>query len=526
MQWLGCEQWEKPPGPRIATPESRLCHLECNIAAMPQCCENSDEGWRQKEGLKGKKKIGVTCPFRPNPTFLEVCRLISISKDAAKTGDHSPTGPKFDKLDVDDDRVRLTANYPAAFTDTHGTPSGQPFVYRTGEAWSKPEGGPEAYPHVRELRPVYGHPITDSWPGILDNVKAYLGERGQAFTAIMGFGWANAGDERPVCPLLLTIGVEPKSLAFDDAKTAAHHVKSNILGQAGFSNIVAFWEFTTSFSGIGPKLRSLNPLVDRAATEFAHPYASTLGLFIAPLIKGANYEGSGGCYFLRDKDSKQVLLFTAAHVARPPSVFPGNRGLTETAARRHREDDRHARKDRHVGGEEGREALAALEAAGANDDDDITSSLQAAEQAAHNARATIQRLDRLHSHVTKFLYTPSKRRIGFNLYVDPIGVSSTAADGFTVDWAMIQLDEDAFNWDEFKGNKVYIGGNIDEGSYGDLMFPCIQDKADYSYPEDGLLQIRGVVPLSEIHRPTQRNASGDPAMPVIKKALPGVRLYD
>lgn len=36
---------------------------------------------------------------------------------------------------------------------------------------------------------------------------------------------------------------------------------------------------------------------------------------------------------------------------------------------------------------------------------------------------------------------------------------------------------------------------------------------------EGLLQIRGIVPLSEIRRPTQRNTSGDPAMPAIKNGL-------
>jgi len=48
------------------------------------------------------------------------------------------------------------------------------------------------------------------------------------------------------------------------------------------------------------------------------------------------------------------------------------------------------------------------------------------------------------------------------------------------------------------------------------MYPHIADRADYEYPEDGLLNIFGAVLEGEIRQPTQRNAKGDPAMPVIK----------
>ena len=51
------------------------------------------------------------------------------------------------------------------------------------------------------------------------------------------------------------------------------------------------------------------------------------------------------------------------------------------------------------------------------------------------------------------------------------------------------------------------------------MYPNIADRAGYAYPEDGLLQILDAIPESEIRQPTQRNARGDPAMPVIKNGL-------
>ena len=61
------------------------------------------------------------------------------------------------------------------------------------------------------------------------------------FTAITGTGWANG-------PLLLTIGVAPKTVVFEEAKTAADSVMSTIISKAGFPDIdVAVWEWTMTF---------------------------------------------------------------------------------------------------------------------------------------------------------------------------------------------------------------------------------------------------------------------------------------
>ena len=51
------------------------------------------------------------------------------------------------------------------------------------------------------------------------------------------------------------------------------------------------------------------------------------------------------------------------------------------------------------------------------------------------------------------------------------------------------------------------------------MYPNYSDRADYKYPQDGLLQINGFVPESEIRQPKQLNVHGDKAMPVIKNSL-------
>jgi len=89
--------------------------------------------------------------------------------------------------------------------------------------------------------------------------------------------------------------------------------------------------------------------------------------------------------------------------------------------------------------------------------DKVSRVLQVAQQAVENAIDGIQQLDCLHTRVTKFMVNPKTRCIGQVLHADPIGVSSNEPDGFTIDWAVIRLNKDAFNWADFKGNKVYIG---------------------------------------------------------------------
>ena len=48
------------------------------------------------------------------------------------------------------------------------------------------------------------------------------------------------------------------------------------------------------------------------------------------------------------------------------------------------------------------------------------------------------------------------------------------------------------------------------------MFPKINDREGYGYPEHGLLQLRGVVPERELISFKQLDVNGDPALTVVK----------
>ena len=88
-------------------------------------------------------------------SFLD--RYSSIAKDSAKPDIQSQS-----PVSLTSEGSLLIDKSPDAFTDTYGTISGAPLVYKTGPSWSKRGGGPEAQPYVRELRSIHGHPIMTS----------------------------------------------------------------------------------------------------------------------------------------------------------------------------------------------------------------------------------------------------------------------------------------------------------------------------------------------------------------------------
>ena len=402
--------------------------------------------------VNARTQAGVRSPLSPSSTFV------------------SPTAldlkPKVDQ-------TRLTKNYPDAYTDTYGLFSGAPFVFKTGAAWPKATDGPNAQPFLRELRPISNHPILSAWDGILTDAGAYLKGVGKTFNAVMALGFANIGAETAFCPLVVILGVEPETIEFEVAKSVAQYVKIKIIAKAGFDDIeVAIWEFTTSFSGAGPRLPSLDTELDRVAS-FRHPFASTLGIPIAPL-KRTGHEGTLGMFMTRG-DGTDLLGITAAHVVCPSQPFPDNKGLSEKSAESHHEDivalgsgaydDAVKRIETQIGNlQQGIDSekqritglRGRLERGVVDTDGKITSRIEAAQRTVENAKDTIRELDLLHSSVTKYMAIADNRCIGRILFADPIGVSSDGPNGYTRDWAVLKMRKDSFG-EDFQGNKIYIG---------------------------------------------------------------------
>ena len=242
---------------------------------------------------------------------------------------------KLERMATDDIvsmATRLTDKYTNAYSDFY--PSRTPCVFKSGPDWPF-RNGPQAQGIEREAHPVYGHAIEPAWRSIGESIYQYFDSISLEWTSINPLAYANAGEAKPFCSLILSIGVKPHSLLYDAAVAATAAVKE-ILSGAGFPDIeVAFVESVVTRSVSGPKLLSFDPLLDEVP-NLRKPFTTTLGLSIAPL-KYPHFEGTAALYFRLSKDNNRTVILTCAHVARPPPVYP-NTGMTRKNSSQPREE--------------------------------------------------------------------------------------------------------------------------------------------------------------------------------------------
>lgn len=357
---------------------------------------------------------------------------------------------------------RLSAFYANATYDFYGTPSSALCVYKNGDAWPV-RTGPAAWRIIREARGVHGHPMQAVWHDLGKRVYTLLDDMKVRWTSIDPVAFAEAG-KKTFSPLLIWIGVEPASLAYEPANTAAEAV-SSLLTQAGFRDFeIGFRESVVTRSA---KMLSFDPLYD-SVPEFRKPFTLTLGLSIAPL-KTPHFEGTGALYFRESRNSNHVFLLTCAHVARPPLVY-GNTGLARKTT------SRPCEQVIALGNSGYTSALKRM--VGAIDDLDLSiknwqvvlrrlgqpqegdSAMTIKRRNEHlalieNAKEKIGEITKFHDEISKHWTILNQRLIGEVIHVEPIDVN-VAPHGFTRDWALIKL-YDKFDWATFLGNKVYLG---------------------------------------------------------------------
>ena len=407
-------------------------------------------------------------PLDLDKEFIADCLAIKVA------GHQPPIWPtdtlvSDEKMATDDvvsKKTRLVDNYPQAYSDFY--PSRAHCVYKSGPVWPVRNGPGTPWRGVqREVRPVHAHAIGTAWLSIGKRIYEYLDSARVKWTSINPLAYANAGDAKPFCPLVITIGVKPNSLLYEAAITASTAVKE-ILAGGGFPDIeVAFVESVVTRSVAGPKLLSFSPFLDDVP-DLRKPFTTALGLSIAPL-QYPHFEGTAALYFRLNKDDNRTAILTCAHVARPPHVYR-NTGMTRKSGQRREEvvalgstgysnavkammstiarlvssieiwNDARDRLGEPVEGE----------------NREVTERRQDYVDLVAKARRTIVEANAMHSEVTKHRSIPDLRVIGFVLHSEKIEVS-VDPHGFTKDWALIELYDEKIDWATFKGNKVYVG---------------------------------------------------------------------
>ena len=389
---------------------------------------------------------------------------------------------KLERMATDDivsmAKTRLTDKYPNAYSDFY--PSRTPCVFKSGPDWPV-RNGPQAQGIEREARPVYGHAIGPTWRSIGESIYQYFDSISLEWTTVNPLAYANAGEAKPFCSLILSIGVKPHSLLYDAAVAATAAVKE-ILSGAGFPDIeVAFVESVVTRSVSGPKLLSFDPLLDEVP-NLRKPFTTALGLSIAPL-KYPDFEGTAALYFRLSKDDNRTAILTCAHVARPPPVYP-NTGMTRKNTSQPREEVvalgnmGYNNAVKAMMGTIGdlirslkvwNDVLDRLGEPIQGENRKVTERRQEHVDLVAKARQTIEEANAIHNEVIKLRTIPDQRIIGSVLHSEKIEVS-VDHHGFTKDWALIELYDQKIDWATFKGNKVYIGMSFSISLSSSLVF--------------------------------------------------------
>ena len=414
--------------------------------------------------------MSFTAPQLNFERFLASCLEGSFSSNEVL---FSPTS--FDNLSLSDDiestddcdatKTPLTQKYPNAYSDFLGC--GTPCIFKSGPDWPISEGPQIGWKGVvREPRPVYRHAIQPAWISIGQRIYQELDSFDVMWTSINPLAYANAGERKPFCPLIISIGVKPNTLPYEKAIAAAAIVKK-ILAGAGYHDLeVAFVESVVTRSA-GPTLLPFNPLLDDVP-ELRKPFTPALGLSIAP-GKYPYHEGTAALYIRLSKDNNRVAILTCAHVVRPPYLSAAQKKFKTKG---HREevivlgtmgyDNGLTAMMKVIGG-----LCRSIKAWNGSIDrfgqfhqgetNSVTKKRDEYVDLVVKATEKIQMVNTLHDEVTKQYSTFEQRKIGFVLHAEKIEVSEPHK--FTNDWALIELYNDKIDWSSFKGNKVFVGAS-------------------------------------------------------------------
>ncbi|KIY47900.1 hypothetical protein FISHEDRAFT_74238 [Fistulina hepatica ATCC 64428] len=406
-------------------------------------------------------------------------------------------------------------------------------VYRTGTTpWKKPTG-PEAYRELRELRPVFGHKIIAAWKRLGPKVVAYLDSVNVLFTSIDCVRFAKVRDsEGKAGPVVLWIGVIPKSLSGEDAHTAGHGCLA-LLREFDITDVDVEFRESIYTRSTGPKL--LKPVCDLHPTvDVRGPLTPALGLPIAALDTPYT-EGTGGFYISEGGDSNKVFVVTARHV-----VFPLNAGsndnyvypntstprrrvlLLGTTAFNNFVTSIKVRIARHsIMGRCKQRQLEALKKRGSGEDkddvEDTRGERKKLQSLSDEASEAMDALDKFHDEVTKYWSHESQRILGHVVRSPPITLGAgTDTEGYTEDYAIVELDSSKIDKSAFRGNVIDLGTKIPVGEFGWRMRAPSDAPMTFEYPLDRLLKLEDYIKEEEMHHPNVLDHNGEECLLVIK----------
>jgi hypothetical protein len=401
-----------------------------------------------------------------------------------------------------------------------GLPSGPVLVARTGTTpWEAPTG-PEAYRKIRELRAVGDHALTKVWEDNLAlKVHALLDEMEVKWTStdVVRIGTIRESS----APVVLWIGVMPASLSGDDGVVVASRCRE-ILVEYDIADVDVEIRESVVTRLAGPKLltpaSSFNPTV-----ALREPLTTTLGL---PICAQSTpwAEGTGGFFIAEGGNTERLLLVTARHVIFTPDKDENTHfKCKNNSQRRHNVvlfgDAAFNEYLRSIQVEIRNKAMIAqlhetrLRDVEGRDDPEANTDRQRIPAELEEARSAMEKLNSFYQEVSTHWATKDSRVLGHVVLSPPIGVG-VDSEGYTEDWAVIEIDASKIDMSNFNGNAIDLGTHIPPFNFTLMMYPNPRDAHSFTYPADRLLRLRGTIPDEEMRHPTSFD---HPCLMVIKR---------
>jgi hypothetical protein len=422
----------------------------------------------------------------------------------------------------------INVPYPPSLAESkfyyYGIPSRPRLVARSSpDVWVEPTGF-EAYHCPKETRPVGLHPLCDIWEATIGPaIIEYLNSKAVAWTSLDPVRIGDAGAASP--PVIIWIGVVPSTLSSQNGVDVASGCKTILSSYYQIEDVHVEIRESSVVHSVGPRMYKPAP-TSSATVDVREPFSTSLGLPICN-EKTPSIGGTGGFFISDPNKPNEIFLVTARHVvfhsSESNAQFYGNSKwprknvllFSDDAFVKHTSAIATAITGKH-------DLIARLHYRKENcrllDQEDLAAELRQVEYQLAEADDAILSLKKFNADISRQWKKREDRKVGFVVASPPIALN-VGEDGFTEDWALVQIDRSKINSVNFVGNVIDLGTTISPEKISEWMYPHITNPPSFKYPPNRLLRISGVVPDSELWNLSPRTVdhNDDPCIMVIKR---------
>ncbi|KAG8733123.1 hypothetical protein FRC10_000413 [Ceratobasidium sp. 414] len=407
----------------------------------------------------------------------------------------------------------------------YGLPSRPVLVARTGTTPWEGRTGPGRWQIPKELRAVGNHALKEVWEdnlaiqvhAILDSMKVKWTSTDVVRLAISA--------ESSSAPVILWIGVIPGSLSRADGIVVVSKCR-NLLEKHNIADVDVEIRESVVTRSSGPKL--LKPAGDYdPIVDIRDPLTATLGL---PICAQSTpwVEGTSGFFITEGGNTKRLLLVTARHVVFPPSesenkLFEYKNAsqrrdtvtlFGDAAFNRYLESIQTDIRGNAIMVDFHEDSIEAIEG---GDNAEAVNARKKYQVELNKADKATEALNAFYQDVSTRWATPESRVLGHVILSPPINIG-VGSEGYTEDWAVIEIDASKVDASNFNGNAIDLGTRISIGKLIQKMCPDPQSTRSFMYSiKRRFLRLEGTTPDNEMRNPTALDQNGKPCLPVIMR---------